>query len=184
MRTANYALTLVLASLAFACSVPSTDSSATGKAADKPAAPAAPEPVDTFEVDPAFAKLVPEREPEPVDPLARPRPTGWIQAAVPEVEGPHSLDEVRKLVAAKSYELLGCYEAALPRIPELHGDLVIHFVIEPDGKVSEHEAIGVEEFGGPRAAACMLRGVSRWTWGPGQIGLVTTVDYRFRFGTE
>lgn len=139
-----------------------------------------------FSVDPAFAKLVPEPEtppPTPDEALARPRPTGWLEAAVPELDGPRSVDEVRALVAKRSFELLGCYEAALPVKPELRGVVELRFSIEADGSVSGERAVGTEVFGGPRAVACMVRGVSRWTWAPREGG-TTEVRYRLRFNAD
>ena len=187
------ALVLALTSLALACGSSSGPpaSASTGaktktKAKTGDEAPAGATADEPFAVDPEFAKLVPKPEPKPPSPedaLRPPRPSGWLEAGLPEVEGPRKLKEVRARVAERSHELLGCYEAGLPKFPELHGELVFRFVIEPEGQVDEYEALGVEVFAGERVAACMLRGISRWKWQPIPAGR-THVDYPFRFGTE
>ncbi|PRP95030.1 hypothetical protein ENSA5_40280 [Enhygromyxa salina] len=116
--------------------------------------------------------------PPPRTPSEPPLPTK------PEVKGPVDEAVVLDYVSEHTHEIQGCYEAALPRKPELEGTVTIRFSIDSAGKVTSAEAPDGDAFGGPRAVACMLRGVKRWKFPSQSFGGPVEVTYPFALTSD
>ena len=75
-----------------------------------------------------------------------------------------------------------CYEAALKNNPGIHGDVVVAFVINPDGSVKSAEVNWSEsEIHVPELDSCAVDVVRGLKFPPSSRGLESKVNYPFNF---
>jgi hypothetical protein len=114
----------------------------------------------------------------------------------PQTHGELSKAAIQQTIRSHLSAVKGCYEQALEAQPELHGKLVVHFVIGVTGAVRSAEASTVDLSGpspesttvpetvkdaGDRVSSCVVTAVKGWTFPRPQGGEVT-VSYPFQFG--
>lgn len=76
-----------------------------------------------------------------------------------------------------------CYERESRRDPTLAGKVTIAFVVQPDGRVRDAEAIQ-NSTGSAAVAACVSHGMSRVQFGPEPTRSAVSCVYPFLFGAR
>jgi TonB family protein len=119
----------------------------------------------------------------PAEPSA-PAASAAAAAAAPEV-GPRDArgkGEIQAVLAANRDKVRACYDAALKNNPGIHGDLVVAFVINPDGSVKSAEVNWSEsEIHVPELDSCAVEVVRGLKFPPSSRGLESKVNYPFNF---
>src|SRR5262245_39280337 len=106
--------------------------SACGGAQSAPESPAAPA------ADPPASETKPAEEPAPAPAAAAAPADDTAGEATPAAGGDadtRTMDVIAAAVKAHRKEARDCYEKGLKQVPGLKGDLVVHFVLKPSGKI-------------------------------------------------
>jgi len=148
--------------------------------------PAQP-PQTPAEPAPSNAAEPPARSPEAPASGAvapSPEPSAESQAAA----GPRDArgkDEIQRVIADNRPKVRACYEAALKTNPGIAGDLVVSFIINPDGSVKDAEVNWSEsELHVPELDSCTLEVVQALKFPPSSRGLESKVNYPFNFNPQ
>jgi hypothetical protein len=73
-----------------------------------------------------------------------------------------------------------CYEKARKDLPTLQGDLVIHFVLDPEGKVKLAELNQERStLKSPPVAECAIKVIKSISFPPSSRGMETEANYPF-----
>lgn len=139
-------------------------------AAAESAAPDAPEPAPSGK---------PPEEPAPVG-TSKESPKGSDN----DDSGPETrtLDSITAIVKAHRGEARACYEKALKQIPGLKGDIVIHFVVSPAGKVKTAEVNAERStITNATVSQCVIGVIRSITFPESSKGMESTVNYPFNF---
>jgi hypothetical protein len=152
--------------------------SACGGAQSAPESPSAP----------AAAAAAPETTAaatEPAAPAASAEPADTAGEATPAAGGDpdkRSMDVIAAAVKAHRKEARDCYEKGLKQVPGLKGDLVVHFVLKPSGKIKvielNRERSTITE---ASVVSCVIDVVSAIEFPKSSRGMETTVNYPFNF---
>jgi hypothetical protein len=78
-------------------------------------------------------------------------------------------------IRARFGDVRKCFESISNGEDSLSGKMVIHFVIGPDGSVSD-AGVPINTFGGETRSACVAAAVRKWHF-PRSDGGVVVVDY-------
>ena len=91
-----------------------------------------------------------------------------------------SMSVIQKVVADNREKVRACYERALKDNPGLRGDMTIHFVLDPEGKVKKAE-LNVERstLRAPDVVACAVEELKKMPFPPSSRGMETSVNYPF-----
>jgi hypothetical protein len=93
-----------------------------------------------------------------------------------------TMDVIAKIVKDKRQPVRDCYEKARKDLPSLRGDLVIHFTLDPEGKV---KAIEVNQQRSTLKAAavsdCAIATIKGLSFPPSSRGMETEVNYPYNF---
>jgi TonB family protein len=93
-----------------------------------------------------------------------------------------SKEEIQRVIADHRDTVRACYEAALKNNPGIHGDLVVAFVINPDGSVKHAEVNWAEsELHVPELDSCAIDALQTLKFPPSSRGLESKVNYPFNF---
>lgn len=149
-----------------------------GCAGQKPDA-AAPTPAATG-AEPA--------EPKSGDPSAggeEKKPAEAAEGDKPAEEGDketRTTEVIQALVQENRKPVRECYEKARKQIPDLKGTMVIHFVLDPEGKVKE-AVLNVEksEVKSPDIVTCAVAVIKKIKFPPSSRGMETTINYPYTF---
>jgi Ca-activated chloride channel family protein len=103
-----------------------------------------------------------------------------IIAGHPQIRGSLDKEIIRRVIRRRRAAVRYCYEKQLQRVPGLEGKVVVHFVIQPDGRVSatvrtEHD----DDF--EAVAACLQKQVVRWRFPAPKGAGAVVVKYPFEF---
>jgi TonB family protein len=143
-----------------------------GQPANAPSPEAAPAPAPT------------ETPANPAPQAAAPASSAEAAPAAPE-SGPRDTrgkGEIQAVLAANRDKVRACYEAALKNNPGIHGDVVVAFVINPDGSVKSAEVNWSEsEIHVPELDSCAVDVVRGLKFPPSSRGLESKVNYPFNF---
>jgi TonB family protein len=146
-----------------------------GGACAAPQQPPAPTPAEP-EVAASEPPPAPAATPvsaSPVAPPSEPR------------EGPKDTrgkEEIQAVIAANREQVRACYEAALKKNPGIAGDLMIAFVINPDGSVKSAEVDATEsELHVPELDSCATNVLKTLKFPASSRGLESKVNYPFNF---
>jgi hypothetical protein len=92
------------------------------------------------------------------------------------------MESITSLVKARRKGARACYERALSQVPGLKGNLVIHFVVKPNGQV-KHAELNAERSTITEASvvSCVVDVVMAIEFPRSSKGLETTVNYPFNF---
>jgi hypothetical protein len=92
------------------------------------------------------------------------------------------MDVIAAAVKAHRKEARDCYEKGLKQVPGLKGDLVVHFVLKPSGKIKvielNRERSTITE---GTVVSCVIDVVSAIEFPKSSRGMETTVNYPFNF---
>ena len=101
----------------------------------------------------------------------------WRRAFPAAALGGMGAAEVRAVARAHMPEISRCYEAALAKVDEAKGRVVVRFVIDPQGNVpSAH--LAADELGVEGVGCCVVQRVAAWTF-PRPQGGYAIVEYPF-----
>jgi hypothetical protein len=169
MSPRNPIACVVVASVLVACG--GATQNATPEAPSTPASPEAP-PAET---KPPEASPSASAEPAAGDaPEATPAAGGGPETRTMEV--------IKAAVKAHRKEARDCYEKGLKQVPGLRGDLVVHFVLKPSGKIKQielnRERSTITE---PSVVSCVIDVVSAIQFPESSRGMETTANYPFNF---
>jgi TonB family protein len=145
--------------------------------AQPPQSPAAPAPTSA-------AETATSPEPAPSSAAAPPlEPSAESHAAEPR--DARGKDEIQRVIADNRNKVRACYEAALKANPGIAGDLVVSFIINPDGSVKNAEVNWSEsELHVPELDSCTLEVVQALKFPPSSRGLESKVNYPFNFNPQ
>jgi hypothetical protein len=170
---------LVLLSLAFAAcggSQPEAEAPA-GPAPTAADAPATPSSAD--EKPAAGGGWEGEAEATEGAPAAEKVPPKAADSGVAETR---TMEVIQKIVKDQRQPVRDCYEKARKELPSLQGDLVIHFTLDPEGKV---KAIEVNQqrttLKAPAVSDCAIKVIKGLTFPPSSRGMETEVNYPYNF---
>jgi TonB family protein len=94
-------------------------------------------------------------------------------------------EEIARVIADNRTKVRACYETALKTNPGIAGDLVVSFIINPDGSVKNAEVNWSEsELHVPELDSCTLEVVQALKFPPSSRGLESKVNYPFNFNPQ
>jgi hypothetical protein len=154
-----------------------------------PAAPAAEAPATGSGVDAGTVAAPPTERDSGSAGAASPGPSGTSE---PDVDagrsGPRSHDpgrgpaDIRAIVVAHRDEARACYDQSLSAHPGIEGDLMIHWVIDPKGVVSQVSSDAARsQILEPALVACIAEILMKLQFAPSQRGFETKAFYPFNF---
>jgi TonB family protein len=125
---------------------------------------------------------------EPTEPPATAAPPALAPTAQPQAsESPGPADtrgkeDIQRVVAENRDKVRACYDAALSTNPGIKGDLVISFVIDPEGNVKAAETNWSEsDLHVPELDTCAVEAVKTFKFPASSRGLESKVNYPFNF---
>ncbi len=109
-------------------------------------------------------------------------------SAAPAPKGPHTHDpgrsaaDIRAIVIAHRDEARACYDASLKNHPDIEGDLVIQWTIDPKGGVTAiTEDTSRSQITEPTAVACIVKIIQGIQFAASPGGFETKAFYPFNF---
>ena len=173
---------LVASLLLFGCggSTPAPESPPPAAATSAPAEPAPATPTTAAD-KPASDGWEGEGEakgpsaPAPAD--AKPAP-----AAANGKTETRTVEVIQKIVKDHRQPVRDCYEKARKDLPSLQGDMMIHFVLDPDGKVKTIELNQERStLKNPDVVNCAIATIKSLTFPPSSRGMESVVNYPYNF---
>jgi outer membrane biosynthesis protein TonB len=158
------------------------DAGGTGpKAPDDAVTPPADPPADTAAADAASDK--------PAD--AGGDDAAWAgEAEAKNTKAPDSggktetrtMEVIAQIVKDNRKPVRDCFDKAKKDLPDLKGDMVIHFVVDPEGKVKKAELNQERStIKSPVVVDCSIKILQGIKFPPSSRGMDTTVNYPFNF---
>lgn len=147
----------------------STDAASTDVASNEPSAPAAG---DGWEG---------ESEAKSSAPAAAGAEAGTPN---PDTKGEETrtLEVIQKIVKDNRKPVRACYDKARKDLPSLQGDLVIFFVLDPEGKIKKIEVNQERStLKSPAVADCAISVIKGLSFPPSSRGMETNVNYPYNF---
>ncbi len=93
--------------------------------------------------------------------------------------------EIQRVVADNRHKVRACYDAALATNPGIQGDLVVSFVIDPDGTVKQAEVNWSEsDLHIPELDACAVDAIKTLEFPASSRGLESKVNFPFNFNPQ
>lgn len=99
-----------------------------------------------------------------------------------DVEEKRTIEVIQKLVKDRRPEVRECYDKARKDLPSLQGDMIIHFVLDPEGKVKTIE-LNQERSTLKTSAVvdCAIKTIKSIQFPPSTRGMETNVNYPYNF---
>jgi hypothetical protein len=142
-------------------------------------APTEDTPADAPADAPAGAESGWEGEEQGKDDAEAPK-EGGAAPAESDVKETRTLDVIAKLVKDQRKQVRECYEKARKDLPTLQGDLVIHFVLDPEGKVKLAELNQERStLKSPPVTECAIKVIKGIAFPPSSRGMETEANYPF-----
>ena len=93
-----------------------------------------------------------------------------------------TMEVIAQIVKDNRKPVRECFDKAKKDLPSLKGDMVIHFVVDPDGKVKKAE-LNQERSSikSPAVVDCSIKIIQGIKFPPSSRGMDTTVNYPFNF---
>jgi TonB family protein len=99
-----------------------------------------------------------------------------------DAEGSRDLTVIAQLVKQHRDPVRDCYEKARKKNPKLQGKMVIHFELDPEGKVTSAKLNeGRSEISDPDLVACAIKVIKGIPFPASSKGMVTEVNYPYNF---
>ena len=104
------------------------------------------------------------------------------KAGASDVEEKRTIEVIQKLVKDRRSEVRECYDKARKDLPSLQGDMIIHFVLDPEGKVKTIE-LNQERSTLKTSAVvdCAIKTIKSIQFPPSTRGMETNVNYPYNF---
>jgi hypothetical protein len=97
-------------------------------------------------------------------------------------EDTRTVEVIRKAVMEHRPIIRKCYEDALKELPGLQGDLVVQFVLDPEGKVKKAELNQERStLKSPKVVECAINVIKGIKFPPSSRGMEATTNYPFNF---
>jgi TonB family protein len=113
---------------------------------------------------------------------AEPAPAPTPTPAGAEPGDTRGKDQIQAVIAANRERVRACYDAAQKNDPGIQGDLVVAFVINPDGSVKSAEVNAQEsEIHSPELDSCAVAVLETLKFPASSRGLESKVNYPFNF---
>jgi hypothetical protein len=97
-------------------------------------------------------------------------------------EETRTLEVIQKIVKDQRKPVRECYEKARKDLPTLHGDMIIHFVLDPEGKVKTIELNEQRSsLKAPPVVDCAIKVIKGLSFPPSSRGMETNVNYPYNF---
>lgn len=109
---------------------------------------------------------------------SREAPGPLVRAVEPSVTGQLSPLVIRRVVLRNLGQVTRCHEQGLAQDPELHGRVVVHFIIGSDGTVMSSQ-VQDSSVALPSVGQCIANAVRRWQFPPPGGHGVVAVNYPF-----
>jgi hypothetical protein len=143
--------------------------------AEAPAATTAPEaPTDT-----------PAADDKPAEAADEGAWAGETEAKAPQAAAngkteTRTMEVIAQVVKENRKPVRDCFDKAKKDLPDLKGDMVIHFVVDPEGKVKKAD-LNVERstLKSPAVVDCSIKVITGIKFPPSSRGMDTTVNYPF-----
>lgn len=158
------------------------------KSPDDAAVPAADAPADAA---PAGATDAPAADKPATDkPAAGADEGAWAgEAEAKSSKAPadgktetRTMEVIAQIVKDNRKPVRECFDKAKKDLPDLKGDMVIHFVVDPDGKVKKAELNQERStIKSPAVVDCSIKIIQGIKFPPSSRGMDTTVNYPFNF---
>ena len=93
-----------------------------------------------------------------------------------------TMEVIAKIVKDNRQPVRDCMDKVQKQLPDLEGDMVIHFVVDPEGKVRKAE-LNIERstMKNPEVAECAVKTLKGISFPPSSRGMDTTVNYPYNF---
>jgi hypothetical protein len=109
---------------------------------------------------------------------AKPNPA----AAADQPEEKRTMEVIQKIVKDHRASVRECYDKARKDLPSLQGDMIIHFVLDPEGKVKLAELNQERStLKAPPVVECAIKVLKSIAFPPSSRGMESTVNYPFNF---
>ncbi len=97
-------------------------------------------------------------------------------------EETRTMPVIQQVVKKHREPIRACYDEAQKKLPTLKGDMVIHFVLDPEGNVKKAELnLERSSLKSPAVAECAIAELKKVKFPPSSRGMETTVNYPFNF---
>jgi hypothetical protein len=107
--------------------------------------------------------------------------------APPDTKGEETrtVDVIAKIVKEHRQPVRDCYDKAQKELPSLKGDMVIFFVLDPEGKVKKIELNQqTSTLKAPAVVDCAIKVIKGLNFPPSSRGMETTVNYPYNFNPK
>jgi hypothetical protein len=116
---------------------------------------------------------------------AAPGPKGTDSAGNPTNDGKvetRTMTQIQKLVQDNRQPVRDCLDKARKDLPDLHGDMVITFVLDAEGKVKSAQLNQERStMKAPPVVECAITVIKGLKFPPSSRGMDTTVNYPYNF---
>ncbi len=93
-----------------------------------------------------------------------------------------TMEVIQQLVMENRKPVRECFDKAKKELPDLAGDMTIHFVVDPEGKVKKAELNQERStVKAPPVVDCAIKVLQGIKFPPSSRGMDTTVNYPFNF---
>lgn len=153
--------------------------------AGETAAPAAEPAAESSPAAPSSAGLDEGWEGEAEAKSTAAGPSGSDSAGEPTTDGKtetRTMTEIQRLVQENRKPVRECFDKAKKDLPDLKGDMTIHFVLDPEGKVKKAELNQERStVKAPPVVDCAIAVIKGIKFPPSSRGMDTTVNYPYNF---
>jgi len=112
---------------------------------------------------------------------------GTSKAAPPDTKGEEKRtnEVIAKIIKEQRQPVRDCYDKAQKDLPSLKGDMVIFFVLDPEGKVKKIELNQQASTLKTSAVVdCAIKVIKSLNFPPSSRGMETTVNYPYNFNPK
>ncbi len=100
-------------------------------------------------------------------------------------EETRTTEVIAKIIKDNRQPVRDCYDKAQKELPSLKGDLVIFFVLDPEGKVKKIELNQqASTIKSPAVVDCAIKTIKSLNFPPSSRGMETTVNYPYNFNPK
>jgi hypothetical protein len=93
-----------------------------------------------------------------------------------------TMEVIAQVIKDNRKPVRDCFDKAKKELPDLKGDMVIHFVVDPDGKVKKADLNQERStIKSPAVVDCSIKVIQGIKFPPSSRGMDTTVNYPFNF---
>ena len=100
-------------------------------------------------------------------------------------EETRTTEVIAKIIKDNRQPVRDCYDKAQKELPSLKGDLVIFFVLDPEGKIKKIELNQqASTLKAPAVVDCAIKVIKGLNFPPSSRGMETTVNYPYNFNPK